>query len=178
MNSRFIAIFIAIILINSANAITSYTTTTTTNLIDNRQPLKTLITQPISIQDQEEDYNYTTTPSGLKYVDLVEGIGASPRKGQRLVVHFVGWLEDGKQFDNTYDSNKPFEFVFGTGQVIKGWEEGLATMKANGKRRLVVPPDLGYGAKGSKNAIPPNSTLIFEVELLSIRNERSSERPQ
>jgi peptidylprolyl isomerase len=125
------------------------------------------------INQLEEDEEYITTESGLKYRDIIEGIGRTPLKGQKLIVHYTGYLENGKKFDSSYDRDEPFEFVLGTGKVIKGWEEGLATMKAGGKRKLIVPPQLAYGSKGIKNSIPPDATLIFEIELLSIRFERS-----
>src|SRR6185369_5903147 len=120
----------------------------------------------------DDEEQYITTESGLKYRDIVEGIGRTPQKGQRLIVHYIGYLENGKKFDSSYDKDKPLEFVLGSGQVIKGWEEGLATMKAGGKRKLIVPPQLAYGNKGLKNSIPPNATLIFEIELLNIRFEK------
>lgn len=113
--------------------------------------------------------NLETTPSGLQYVDLKVGTGASPQKGQTAVVHYTGWLVDGKKFDSSKDRGQPFSFAIGRGQVIKGWDEGVATMKVGGTRKLVIPPDLGYGARGAGGVIPPNATLTFEVELLEIR---------
>ena len=113
--------------------------------------------------------NMETTPSGLQYVDTKVGTGASPQKGQTAVVHYTGWLVDGKKFDSSKDSGQPFQFSVGRGEVIKGWDEGVATMKVGGTRKLVIPPDLGYGARGAGGAIPPNATLTFEVELLEIR---------
>lgn len=110
-----------------------------------------------------------TTPSGLKYVDLVEGTGATPQRGQRVVVHYTGTLENGTKFDSSFDKNQPYDFVLGRDPVIKGWEEGLATMKVGGKRKLIIPPHLGYGVTGDPPRIPPYSTLIFEVELLDIK---------
>lgn len=109
------------------------------------------------------------TDSGLEYEDLVVGTGASPQRGQVTVVHYTGWLTDGKKFDSSRDRNKPFEFPLGQGRVIKGWDEGVATMKVGGKRKLWIPPELAYGARGFGNLIPPNSQLIFEVELLEIK---------
>ena len=110
-----------------------------------------------------------TTPSGLKYIDEVVGTGPSPQKGQQVTVHYVGTLEDGKKFDSSRDRNQPFTFTIGIGQVIKGWDEGVMSMKVGGKRKLIIPPDLGYGSRGAPPAIPPNATLTFEVELLSVK---------
>ena len=109
----------------------------------------------------------TTTDSGLQYVDLVEGTGAVPRPGQTVYVHYTGTLQDGTKFDSSRDRNRPFSFRLGAGQVIRGWDEGLSTMRVGGRRQLTVPPDLGYGSRGV-GPIPPNSTLIFDVELLRI----------
>ncbi|WP_295559190.1 FKBP-type peptidyl-prolyl cis-trans isomerase [uncultured Hyphomicrobium sp.] len=115
----------------------------------------------------------TTTASGLKIIDTVVGTGASPATGQTCVMHYTGWLyQDGKKgakFDSSVDRGQPFEFAIGTGQVIGGWDEGVATMKVGGKRTLIIPPELGYGARGAGRVIPPNATLIFDVELLEVK---------
>jgi len=122
---------------------------------------------------KKSESKMTKTPSGLQYEDVKVGTGASPQKGQTCVMHYTGWLwEDGakgKKFDSSVDRGKPFSFVIGQGQVIKGWDEGVATMKVGGKRTLLIPPDLGYGSRGAGGVIPPNATLIFEVELLEIK---------
>jgi peptidylprolyl isomerase len=115
-----------------------------------------------------------STPSGLQYEDTVEGTGASPKAGQTCVMHYTGWLwENGakgkRPFDSSVDKGQPFEFPIGQGRVIKGWDEGVATMKIGGKRNLLIPPDLGYGARGAGGVIPPNATLFFEVELLGVK---------
>jgi peptidylprolyl isomerase len=114
-----------------------------------------------------------TTPSGLKIIDTQPGTGASPKTGQPCVMHYTGWLYEnstkGKKFDSSVDRNEPFEFKIGVGQVIRGWDEGVATMKVGGKRTLIIPPDLGYGARGAGGVIPPNATLIFDVELLGVK---------
>ncbi|MGE0768826.1 MAG: FKBP-type peptidyl-prolyl cis-trans isomerase [Hyphomicrobiaceae bacterium] len=113
------------------------------------------------------------TPSGLTITDTKEGTGESPETGQICVMHYTGWLYEngakGKKFDSSVDRGQPFEFPIGTGRVIKGWDEGVATMKVGGKRTLVIPPELGYGARGAGGVIPPNATLIFDVELLALR---------
>lgn len=115
----------------------------------------------------------TTTPSGLSYEDTNVGNGASPQTGQTCVMHYTGWLwvngAKGSKFDSSVDRGRPFEFPIGKGRVIKGWDEGVASMKVGGKRTLLIPPQLGYGASGAGGVIPPNATLLFEVELLDLR---------
>ena len=112
--------------------------------------------------------NVITTPSGLHYVELVAGTGQEARNGQRARVHYTGWLNDGRKFDSSLDRGQPFEFPIGAGRVIRGWDEGVAGMKVGGRRKLIIPPDLGYGARGAGGVIPPNAELIFEVELLEL----------
>ena len=109
------------------------------------------------------------TDSGLVMLVYKEGTGEKPKSGQKVVAHYTGTLEDGTKFDSSRDRGQPFEFPLGQGRVIKGWDEGLATMKIGGKRTLIIPPDLGYGSRGAGDRIPPNSKLIFEVELIDIK---------
>jgi peptidylprolyl isomerase len=115
----------------------------------------------------------TTTPSGLKFTDTTVGTGAAPKTGQICVMHYTGWLYQdgvkGKKFDSSVDRGEPFEFSIGKRQVIGGWDEGVASMKVGGKRTLIIPPDLGYGARGAGGVIPPNATLMFDVELLGVK---------
>lgn len=117
----------------------------------------------------ENQQDVVTTPSGLQYIEVVEGTGETPKTGQTVIVHYTGTLENGQKFDSSRDRNQPFEFPIGRGRVIKGWDEGLSTMKVGGQRRLIIPPELGYGARGAGGVIPPNATLIFDVELLGVR---------
>ena len=111
----------------------------------------------------------TTTASGLQYRDDAVGSGQEAKAGDHVVVHYTGMLTDGRKFDSSRDRDEPFEFPLGAGNVIRGWDEGVAGMKPGGKRRLVIPPQLGYGARGAGNVIPPNATLVFDVELVRIR---------
>lgn len=128
-----------------------------------------------AIQESSQSMNQSTrqtTPSGLQYEIIQEGTGATPQKGQRVTVHYTGWLDNkgelGKKFDSSVDRGQPFMFVIGRGQVIRGWDEGVLTMRVGEKRRLIIPAALGYGPSGIGGVIPPNATLIFDVELLGV----------
>jgi len=131
------------------------------------------ITGVLALSESAAAQQTVTTPSGLKYIDTKVGTGASPKTGQTCVMHYTGWLYEGgkkgAKFDSSVDRGQPFEFKIGMHQVIGGWDEGVATMKVGGKRTLIIPPDLGYGARGAGNVIPPNATLLFDVELLAIK---------
>ena len=123
---------------------------------------------PISPKEKAMD-SAVSTPSGLKYIDEVVGTGVSPQPGQMVTVHYTGTLTDGTKFDSSLDRGQPFTFQIGVGRVIRGWDEGVMSMKVGGKRRLIIPPQLGYGARGAGGVIPPNATLLFEVELISVQ---------
>jgi FKBP-type peptidyl-prolyl cis-trans isomerase len=110
-----------------------------------------------------------TTASGLKYVDLIVGTGREAAAGALVSVHYIGWLTNGTKFDSSVDRREPFSFPLGGGKVIRGWDEGVAGMKVGGKRKLTIPPQLGYGSRGAGGVIPPNATLVFDVELLEIK---------
>ncbi len=131
---------------------------TTTVTPENNTPIKS---------NTMSEANAVTTASGLKYIELEEGTGAIPQTGQTVEVHYTGTLTDGTKFDSSRDRNQTFKFKIGTGQVIKGWDEGVISMKVGGRRQLIIPSELGYGARGAGGVIPPNSTLIFDVELIS-----------
>ena len=149
-----------------------------TDVATNEPAKPTLVAQAASDLSPEEtteepttdmaEENMTTTDSGLMYEDIEVGTGALPTKGQAVTVHYTGTLENGEKFDSSRDRNRPFSFTIGVGQVIKGWDEGVSTMRVGGRRKLVIPPDLGYGARGAGGVIPPNATLIFDVELIRV----------
>ena len=142
-------------------------TLTTTSALASAQD-----TKPAEPEKKSES-KMTKTASGLQYEDTKVGTGATPKTGQTCVMHYTGWLWEngakGRKFDSSLDRGQPFAFPIGTGRVIKGWDEGVASMKVGGKRTLQIPPELGYGARGAGGAIPPNATLLFEVELLGIK---------
>ncbi len=129
---------------------------------------------PVTVEEQDSgsegsDADLVTTDSGLQYQDLVVGEGDQPQTNQVVFVQYTGRLMDGTVFDSSYRRNQPFAFRLGVGEVIRGWDEGVATMKVGGKRRLIIPPELAYGSRGAGNVIPPNATLDFEVELIGIQ---------
>ena len=114
------------------------------------------------------DEQVIQTATGLEYVEIVEGTGARPKSGETVSVHYTGWLKSGQKFDSSHDRGQPIVFPLGKGRVIKGWDEGVGTMKVGGKRKLIIPAHLGYGQQGAGGVIPPGATLIFEVELVAI----------
>jgi peptidylprolyl isomerase len=152
------------------------TTTKTIRVLCAGLAIPWLATQALS-QDQspskDTESKMHKTPSGLQYEDVKVGTGAMPQKGQTCVMNYTGWLWEngakGKKFDSSLDRGTPFSFPLGQGRVIKGWDEGVATMKVGGKRNLLIPPELGYGSRGAGGVIPPNATLFFEVELLDVK---------
>jgi len=123
------------------------------------------VTYPGEMTDSE----IVKTRSGLAYIDIVRGSGLSPQPGNRVTVHYSGYLIDGKKFDSSIDRSEPFTFTIGYGQVIKGWDEGVVAMRVGGKRKLIIPPELGYGQEGLGGVIPPNAELIFDIELLDVK---------
>jgi peptidylprolyl isomerase len=135
--------------------------------------LSVAVTGVIAMSEAADAQPVTTTPSGLKIIDVKVGTGPAPKPGQTCVMNYTGWLyENGKKgakFDSSLDRNQPFSFPIGQHQVIAGWDEGVATMKVGGKRTLIIPPELGYGARGAGGIIPPNATLMFDVELLGVK---------
>jgi peptidylprolyl isomerase len=122
----------------------------------------------MSVEQNSAADQYVTTPSGLSYLEITPGTGHSPRVGKQVKVHYTGTLENGTKFDSSVDRGEPFSFTIGVGQVIAGWDEGVVTMRVGGKRKLIIPSQLGYGIAGAGGVIPPNATLIFDVELLDV----------
>lgn len=137
---------------------------------DPNQSKKQTLIASANKKPMDNSTNEITTESGLKYIDLEVGTGATPQQGNTVVVHYTGTLEDGTKFDSSRDRGQPFSFKIGVGQVIKGWDEGVGSMKVGGRRQLIIPANLGYGARGAGGVIPPNATLIFDVELIRIGN--------
>ena len=128
-----------------------------------------ILVSPLTQDATMSEANATTTASGLKYEDVKVGTGETATAGRTVSVHYTGWLTDGKKFDSSKDRGKPFEFPLGGGRVIKGWDEGVQGMKVGGVRKLTIPASLGYGSRGAGGVIPPDATLVFEVELLGVR---------
>lgn len=124
---------------------------------------------PSTIAGDQKTMEKVVTRSGLAYIDEVNGSGPEPKTGDKVTVHYTGMFTDGRKFDSSIDRNKPFTFTIGLGQVIKGWDEGVATMKVGGKRKLMIPANLGYGSRGAGGVIPPNADLVFDIELLGIQ---------
>lgn len=141
---------------------------TTESVTSAQAPKEATTANPPSEQPMTPETAIVTLPSGLQYEDLQIGDGPSPQTGDRVTVHYTGTLANGQQFDSSRDRGRPFQFKLGVGQVIKGWDEGVASMKVGGRRKLIIPADLGYGERGAGGVIPPNATLIFDVELLGI----------
>jgi len=147
----------------------STTTSTTTTAGTSTPPAAHESTGTHMNEGQAGAASMVTTASGLQYQDIVLGDGPVAQSGNTVTVHYTGWLTDSTKFDSSRDSGRPFSFTLGQGQVIRGWDEGVAGMKVHGRRKLVIPPHLGYGAQGAGGVIPPNATLVFDVELLQVK---------
>jgi len=160
---RALSVFSLILLFVSAGILSACTRSTTASPSPGAPD-----TKPISKGD-----NQVKTATGLVYEDVVVGSGPAAKSGDMVVVHYTGYLTDGSKFDSSVDRDKPFEFHLGQSQVIRGWDEGVPGMQVGGKRELTIPPDLGYGSNGAGGVIPPNSILIFDVELLGIKEGKS-----
>jgi FKBP-type peptidyl-prolyl cis-trans isomerase len=152
-----------------SNSKGSSSTTTTTTGTTSTTSSSTTTTGATSSTDAATAGKEITMPNGLKYVDMKVGDGQLAETGMTAQVHYTGWLTDGTKFDSSVDRGQPFSFKLGAGQVIRGWDEGVKGMRVGGKRKLTIPPDLGYGAAGAGGVIPPNATLVFDVELLGLQ---------
>ncbi|MDZ8237010.1 MAG: FKBP-type peptidyl-prolyl cis-trans isomerase [Nostoc sp. ChiQUE01a] len=168
LSVAFIAVCVVLLVVGQVG---SKQNTAIADQLTSTPPAPTILTENniLIASDTMSDANAVTTPSGLKYVEIKEGTGATPERGQTVEVHYTGTLEDGTKFDSSRDRGQPFKFKIGVGQVIKGWDEGLSTMKVGGRRNLIIPPELGYGPRGAGGVIPPNATLLFDVELLGVK---------
>ncbi len=164
-------VLLCVVVLGCAQISTEAPQTTATENTTQASPASDTVTEKNTLKASDKkmsDEKVVTTPSGLKYEVIVEGDGETPQKGQTVTVHYTGTLEDGTKFDSSRDRNQPFQFTIGVGQVIKGWDEGLSTMKVGDRRKLIIPPELGYGSSGAGGVIPPDATLIFDVELLGV----------
>ncbi|MDZ8078584.1 MAG: FKBP-type peptidyl-prolyl cis-trans isomerase [Nostoc sp. SerVER01] len=168
LSVAFIAVCVVLLVVGQVG---SKQNTAIADQLTSTPPAPTILTENniLIASDTMSDANAVTTPSGLKYVEIKEGTGATPERGQTVEVHYTGTLQDGTKFDSSRDRGQPFKFKIGVGQVIKGWDEGLSTMKVGGRRNLIIPPELGYGPRGAGGVIPPNATLLFDVELLGVK---------
>ncbi|MDZ8027983.1 MAG: FKBP-type peptidyl-prolyl cis-trans isomerase [Nostoc sp. DedQUE11] len=168
LSVAFIAVCVVLLVVGQVG---SKQNTAIADQLTSTPPAPTILTENniLIASDTMSDANAVTTPSGLKYVEIKEGTGATPERGQTVEVHYTGTLQDGTKFDSSRDRGQPFKFKIGVGQVIKGWDEGLSTMKVGGRRNLIIPPELGYGSRGAGGVIPPNATLLFDVELLGVK---------
>ncbi|WP_414570355.1 FKBP-type peptidyl-prolyl cis-trans isomerase [Nostoc sp. CCY 9925] len=168
LSVAFIAVCVVLLVVGQVG---SKQNTAIADQLTSTPPAPTILTENniLIASDTMSDANAVTTSSGLKYVEIKEGTGATPERGQTVEVHYTGTLEDGTKFDSSRDRGQPFKFKIGVGQVIKGWDEGLSTMKVGGRRNLIIPPELGYGPRGAGGVIPPNATLLFDVELLGVK---------
>ncbi len=164
-------VLLCVVLLGCAQVSTEATDTPVAQNTTQASPASDTVTENntlIASEKNMSDGKVVTTPSGLKYEVLQEGTGETPKSGQTVTVHYTGTLEDGTKFDSSRDRGQPFQFKIGVGQVIQGWDEGVGIMKVGDRRKLIIPPELGYGSRGAGGVIPPNATLIFDVELLGV----------